>query len=461
VLNLSAGDLPGRSFFEIYRDVPDMIAQTQRVLSGDAFAARVTVGDRVVETWYSPLTGADTAVFGATGVSVDLTSRAALERRDAQAQKMEAVGRLAAGIAHDFNNLLVPVGGYAELVAATLDDADARRADLLEIRKAAERAAALTRQLLAFSRRQVLQQTVLDLNVVVRNIETLLRRTIGVHVELVLNLTTPIDPIRADATQLQQVLLNLAINARDAMPGGGQLRFSTDALHVAAATGRGDPLMAPSRYVRLTVSDTGTGMTPAVQAQVFEPFFTTKGANGGTGLGLATVYGIVKQSGGFIAVDSQLGHGTTFTIYLPAVEEAVTVPEVAERVEATCGLETILVAEDDQSVRRLTTNVLRQSGYTVLEACNGHEALAVAHAHAGTLRLLVTDLVMPGVDGRTLATRLTADHPGLRVLYTSGCAADSVPHPAQDGLPFLAKPFTTVELVRSVRQALNDTQPVT
>ncbi len=457
MMDLKPRELVGRSVFELYRDVPEVIANTQRALDGGTFTAAVTLGELVVETWFSPLRDHQGIVTGALGVSLDVTTRRRLEQQYLQAQKMEAVGQLAAGVAHDFNNLLVAIGGYAELVMGTLDATDTRYADLLEVRKASERAAVLTRQLLAFSRRQPVHLKVLDLNLLVGNVQKLLRRTLREDIDLVLSLDAVVEPIRADPTDLEHVLLNLAVNARDAMPGGGQLRFATGNVDVDEALTARLPSMPTGRYVRLTVTDTGTGMTPEVQARIFEPFFTTKDHSQGTGLGLATAYGIVKQSGGFIWVTSRPGHGTSFEIYFPAVHEAIERPDDTEDVgPMSGGSETIVLAEDDGAVRRLASEVLKRWGYTVLDARDGDEALAVARSHGGIIHLLITDAVMPGLGGRALAGKLTEDHPFVRVLYTSGYAMDVMLRAGiEERVPFLPKPFLPLDLVRMVREVLD------
>ncbi len=389
-------------------------------------------------------------------VSSDVTERKNLEEQLRQGQKMEAVGLLAGGIAHDFNNLLTAISGYTELVMETVDEADSRRGDLLEVRKAAERAAALTRQLLAFSRKQMLQTRVLDVNTLVAEIHKLLRRTIPEHIDVVLDLQSLMDPVRADLGQLEQVLLNLAVNAADAMPQGGQLRFATTVADVDAVWARRHPPMTAGRYVRLTVSDTGVGMSEETQSRIFEPFLTTKPPGKGTGLGLATVYGIVKQSGGFIWVASQLDQGTTFDVYLPAVHEAIepALPSVP-RAEPRAGSETILIAEDDGGVRALARDVLRRCGYRVLEARDGDEALTIAREYGKEIHLLITDMVMPGLSGRLLADRLTALRPDIRVLYSSGYS-ESTLHAGLDGHPtLLAKPYPPAELLHRVREILD------
>jgi len=459
-VGLTPAKLIGRTFFEVYRDAPEMLSNTRRVLDGDTFTARATVDGFEIETSHSPVRGDRGTVIGALGVSVDVTGRLVFERRYRDTQKMEAVGRLAAGVAHDFNNLLIAIGGYTELVMESLDPTDERRSHLLEVRKAADRAAALTRQLLTFSRRQVLQPKLVDVNLLVGDLQNFLRRTLGADVDLVLDLQPGLDPVRVDPAQLEHALVNLAVNARDAMPTGGRLRFATDMVDVPDAFAVHRPPLKPGRYVHILVSDNGVGMPPEIQARIFDPFFTTKPPGQGTGLGLATVYGVVKQSDGVIRVDSTVGEGTTFSIYLPAVP-GTPEPEAATRAPASKGgKETILIVEDDDAVRALMRQILGRAGYTVVEARDGDEALTVARAQQDTLALVVTDIVLPGLGGRALAARLIADRPRLRVLYTSGYATDAMLRD-DDGtsLPFLAKPFLPLELVRRVRETLDAAGP--
>jgi CheY-like chemotaxis protein len=372
---------------------------------------------------------------------------------------MEAIGLLAGGIAHDFNNLLTAIGGYTEMVLETLDGSDARRADLKEVAKGAQRAAALTRQLLAVSRRQILQPTVLDVNGMVAEVQKLLRRTIPEHIKLQLELRPVLDLVRADRGQLEQVVLNLAINAGDAMPQGGHLRLATDTVDVDEKLANRHVPMPVGRYVRLIVSDTGTGMTPETQAHIFEPFFTTKEGSNGTGLGLATVYGIVKQSGGFIWVESHVGRGTKFEIYLPVVHEPAEPPvQVASAVDIGGGSQTILLAEDDGAVRRLSRDVLASQGYTVLEARDGDEALAIARRYPNAIHLLIADVVMPGLSGRDLAARLTLDRRDVRVLYTSGYTESVMTRSGfEEGLTLLPKPFLPNDLLRKVKETFDST----
>jgi two-component system, cell cycle sensor histidine kinase and response regulator CckA len=398
-------------------------------------------------------------------VTSDITERKQLEAQLWGAQQMEAVGRLAGGIAHDFNNLLTAIGGFTELVLLTFDETDRRRGDLLEVQKGAKRAASLTHQLLAFSRRQILQPKVLDLNALVGDIEKLLHRTIGEDIELNLNLDPMLEPLRADPSQLEQVVVNLAVNARDAMPKGGQLRFVTEMVDVDHEAAQRRAPMPPGRYVRLTITDTGTGIPPEIRQHIFEPFFTTKERDKGTGLGLATVYGIVKQSGGFVSVTSQLGFGSSFEIYFPPVHEAVEeFVRVEQPASVTGGSETILIAEDDGAVRRLASVTLRQYGYTVLEARDGEHALQLARSDRHRdIHLLITDVVMPGLSGHELASQFATERPGMRVVYTSGYAEPITMRTGVDrDVPLLAKPFLLNDLVRLVRESLDSpNRPVT
>jgi signal transduction histidine kinase/CheY-like chemotaxis protein len=429
------------------------------------------VGLKGIERWAdSRAVPFDTVMDGSSpqravlSVASDITERKQLEAELRGAQQMEAVGRLAGGIAHDFNNLLTAISGFTELVLHTFEETDPRRADLFEVRKGAMRAAALTRQVLAFSRRQILQPKVLDLNALVGNIQKLLHRTIGEDIELVMHFDPALEPVRADPNQLEQVVLNLAVNARDAMPKGGQLRFVTEMVDVDRVAAQRHAPMPAGRYVRLTITDTGTGIAPEIEEHIFEPFFTTKERHKGTGLGLATVHGIVTQSGGFVWATSQPGLGTSFEIYLPAVHEAVDKLVRVEQVESvTGGTETILIAEDDGAVRRLASITLRQAGYTVLEARDGEDALRLARSDGHRdIHLLVTDVVMPGLSGRDLASQFATERPEMRVLYTSGYAETITMRAGVDGdVPLLAKPFLPNDLVRVVRERLDSPTPRT
>jgi nitrogen-specific signal transduction histidine kinase/CheY-like chemotaxis protein len=404
---------------------------------------------------------------------LDVTEKKELEHQFLQSQKMEAIGRLAGGVAHDFNNLLTVVSGYSDILLSRLSWNDPDREWIREIHKAGEQAAALTRQLLAFSRKQVLEPRVVNLNEVVADIERMLCRLIGEDVQLATAFAPRLRSVKVDPGQIEQVILNLAVNSRDAMPQGGKLTIETanvSGVQIAdrrlqneKTPGGGESLPGRSLpichrdYVLLAVSDTGCGMRPEVLEHIFEPFFTTKAAGKGTGLGLATVYGIVQQSTGFIRVYSEPGWGTTFKIYFPAVESSTRSEESAFRVEAPLGGdETILVVEDDAAVRTLIRLALVSHGYTVLVAERGEEAIRLAGSHAGPIHLLVTDVVMPEMGGREAADRLTALRPGLKVLYVSGYTDDAVVRHGvlEAQAHFMQKPFAPSALVAKVRQIL-------
>ncbi len=402
------------------------------------------------------------ARLAAERAAADLRSAATQQRRLEeqllQAQKMEGIGRLAGGIAHDFNNLLTAILGYAELMESQLGDDEGLKSELREIRSAGERAAALTRQLLAFSRRQVMQPRTLDLNDVVSDVGKLLARLIGEDVTLVTRLEPALGSVEADPGQLEQVLMNLAVNARDAMPKGGTLTFETANAVLDADFAAVHPGAVPGAYVVLTVTDGGSGMTEEVRRHVFEPFFTTKEKGKGTGLGLATAYGIVKQSGGYITVDSEAGRGATFRIYLPRVEGTATTSERTKSPSLSpTGTETILLVEDEVGVRNLSASVLKTQGYVVLEAASGDTALEVARSQPGPIQLVVTDVVMPGMSGRELWERLRILRPDARVLFMSGYTDDVIAQHGvlEPGIAFLQKPFTPFGLAGKVREVLD------
>jgi CheY-like chemotaxis protein len=372
---------------------------------------------------------------------------------------MEAVGQLAGGVAHDFNNLLTVIGGRCYLMLAKLGPDDELRREVELVRGAAERAARLTHQLLALSRKQVLEPRVLDLNETVTGIEPLLRRLIGEDIEISVTGGSDLGRVKADAGQLEQVILNLAVNARDAMPQGGRLVLETANAAVDERAARRTPDLAPGSYVLLCVTDSGHGMDAATRAQIFEPFFTTKEVGKGTGLGLATVYGIVKQSGGFIEVESELGRGASFKVYLPRVEEAVAVPETA-RVSGTRprGSETVLLVEDDENLRTLAREILTVHGYTVLEAASPRDALRTNQTHQGSIDLVLTDVVMPEMNGRQLADHLKVSRRAMRVLFMSGytgAALGAGGEMADFTGQLLQKPFTPDGLTRRVREVLD------
>jgi two-component system, cell cycle sensor histidine kinase and response regulator CckA len=380
--------------------------------------------------------------------------RKSLEEQMQQSQRLESLGLLAGGVAHDFNNLLAVILNYARFAEPEIHDAEVRE-DVRQIRLAATRAAELTKQLLAFSRREVIHPRVIEPNKLVADLEKLLRRTLGEDIELTTGFAAGLPPVKADPTKLEQVLLNLAVNARDAMPNGGTLRVETSAVDLEGAAAEAEGL-APGLYVVLAVTDSGCGMSPEVAAHVFEPFFTTKERGKGTGLGLATVYGIVKQAGGGIALQSERGVGTAFRVFLPASAEEA--DSDGTSVAPAGGRETILVAEDEPAVRELTRRILQTAGYSVLTAGSGDEALAVAAANGGPIQLLLTDLVMPGMSGKQLAQRFRTERPDCRVLYMSGYFDDVV---AEKGVfraevAFLAKPFSREDLLGRIRAVLAD-----
>jgi PAS domain S-box-containing protein len=394
----------------------------------------------------------------ALAMAHDVTKRKSVETQLLQAQKMEAVGRLAGGIAHNFNNLLTVILGSSDLLLEGLRVDHQSRADLEDIQKAGQRAAALTRQLLAFSRQQVLAPQVLDLNALIADLEKMLRRLIGEDIEFRTVLAPDLGAVRADPGQLEQVIMNLAVNARDAMPHGGKLTVETINADLDDAYAQAHVPLVAGRYAMLAVSDTGIGMDTQVKAHIFEPFFTTKEKGKGTGLGLATVYGIVKQTDGYIWVYSEPGQGTSFKIYLPHVAAAPEPPAPKPLVPASlAGSETVLLAEDEEAVRNFTRRVLAAHGYTVLTAADGQEALHLAEQHAGPIHLLLTDVVMPNMGGRELAERLVAARHDTKVLYLSGYTDDAIVHHGvlEPGIAFLQKPFTLQGLARKLREVLD------
>jgi PAS domain S-box-containing protein len=395
----------------------------------------------------------------------DRTERAVLERELHHAQKMDAIGQLAGGMAHDFNNLLTAIFGYCDLLLNDIPATDSRRGDVEEIKKAATAAASLTDRLLAFSRKQIIEPKVLDLNAVVGDMGRLLQRVIGEDVEMELNLAPTLGRVKADPHQIGQVLMNLVVNARDAMPQGGKLTITTDNIALDDTYARMHAGVVPGPHVMIAVSDTGTGMSTEIQGRLFEPFFTTKPAGKGTGLGLASVYGIVKQSGGNIWVYSEVGHGTTFKVYLPlvdatadeAVPAAVSPPPAAPPPAVSTNGATILLVEDNPSLEQIARRILKRYGYTVLSAPSAEEAVRVSRGHVGAIDLLLTDVVMPGQSGPSLATLLTTERPAMRVLHMSGYTDDAVVrHGALSGTAaFLQKPFTPEGLSRKVREVLS------
>jgi len=422
-----------------------------------------------IESSANPIVDDHGTIVGFLAVQRDITERTRVEAalresedRLRQAHKMEAVGRLAGGIAHDFNNLLTTINGYAELALRALPGDDRNRRYLTEIKKAGDRAAALTRQLLAFGRKQVLQPLVLELGALLADVGTMLRRTIGEDIRLVTATSPDLAPVFADPGQVVQILMNLSINSRDAMPDGGEITIEARNAQVGEDILRAHPDATPGSYVLLIVRDTGRGMSDEIKAHIFEPFFTTKGVGKGTGLGLSTVYGIVEQSGGFIDVESEVGVGTTFSIYLPgAVGVADPPAKKASVTPYVRGSETVLLVEDEASVSELLSKILVGAGYVVLEARDPDDALTMTSRYSDPIHLLITDVVMPGMNGWVLASRVLAMRPGIRTLMISGYAVDALEGEDDKRLdpqtPFLQKPFTSIQLLRSVREALDGT----
>ena len=461
----SAADVLG---LDMARDVYADAAERQRLVERDTYSDRQY--DSVEATWKRrdgrllTVQLSVRAVRNAAGrveyyetFVRDVTDQRRLQQQVLQSQKMEAVGRLAGGIAHDFNNLLTVITSYSDLLLEDLAPGDAKRDDLEQVRKAADGAAALTRQLLAFSRQQVVEPRVVSLNTVVEGLQKILRRVIGEDIELTTTLAPDLGAVRADVGQLEQVLMNLAVNARDAMPTGGRLTVETANVEHDPEYARDREAAAVRQFAMLAVSDTGCGMDEATKARIFEPFFTTKEPGKGTGLGLATVYGIVKQAGGFIWVYSEPGQGTSFKIYLPEVDSTAERTTAVAGARAPRGTETVLLVEDAAAVRAVTKQALERQGYVVLEAPDGEAALRLAQQHRGPIHLLLTDVVMPRVSGRELAERLTQVRPDMKVLYASGYTDDSVVRHGilELGTAYLQKPFSPESLARKVRDVLD------
>ncbi|HSY57919.1 MAG TPA: CHASE4 domain-containing protein [Terriglobales bacterium] len=461
ILGLVSGEMAGKSLYEYFHtDDPEFlaIAAHRKALAGERVTYELDWQKHVFESHVQPLRSTEGVVIGVIGVALDITDRKHLADQLRVSQKMQAVGELAGGVAHDFNNLLMIVKGHAEMLLDRIADSSPARHNLEQIQGATDRAATLTRQLLAFSRKQVLQPKVIDLNDVVAGMIKMFARVIGENIELAFLPGSKLASVKADPGQMEQVLLNLVVNARDAMPDGGRLTIETSNVEVDRVSASQHPAMEAGSYVVLVVSDTGCGMDAGTQARIFEPFFTTKGHGKGTGLGLATVYGVVKQSGGFIWVYSEVDRGTTFKIYLPQVTADVD-RLVAEKASSgpTPGTETVLFVEDEESVREVVRDYLGRSGYRVLHAADGIQALETAGAHKGPIHILVTDVVMPRLSGRELVTRLSAARPDLKVLYISGYTDDSIFRHGvlEGGVAFLQKPFNLKDLAQKIREVLD------
>jgi two-component system cell cycle sensor histidine kinase/response regulator CckA len=405
----------------------------------------------------TPLTEDDGTITHFIAIKQDITERIQLETQFLQAQKLESVGRLAGGVAHDFNNLLGVIIGYAEFVLAELPEGSSLRADVSEIRSAGDRATTLVRQLLAFSRKQIMKVEITDLNRVVAEAEKILRRLIGEDIELKFLPNRNLGKIKVDPGQIEQVIMNLAVNARDAMPNGGTLTFETGNIDLDEAYAARHKFAVPGPYVMLAVTDTGTGMDSATVEKIFEPFFTTKELGKGTGLGLATVYGIVKQSGGNIWVYSEVGHGTVFKLYFPRVFDEAYVERIVPSLETLRGNETILIVEDDEKLRNVTQRMLENAGYKVLSFTNGADVMKFLTHCEENIHLVITDMVMPRMSGRELAENLLKLWPKLKVIYVSGYANGSMGQHGlvEENMQFIEKPFSEIELTRKVREVLD------
>lgn len=409
----------------------------------------------------SAIRSSDGSISGLVSVIRDITERKHLEEQFRQSQKMEAIGQLAGGVAHDFNNILTVIKGVCQLSLLDIKEGDPLYENLKEIERSAERAANLTRQLLAFSRKQILEPQVLNLNGLIKDLDKMLHRLLGEDIEIAIFLEEGLGRVRVDPGQIEQVIINLSVNARDAMPRGGKLTIETTNMELDEEYARRHISVKPGSYVMLSISDTGVGMRPEIKERIFEPFFTTKKMGKGTGLGLSTVYGIVKQSGGNIWVYSEPGHGTTFKIYLPRVDEPLEKPQKEAMGEIPKGSETILVVEDEETVRKLAVRLLKKQGYEVLEAQDGGRAFMLCEEYREPIHLILTDVVMPGMSGRKLVERLKEIHPEAKALYMSGYTDNVILHHGilEKGIEFIQKPFTLESLSRKVREVLDTSNP--
>ncbi|MES1177634.1 MAG: response regulator [Myxococcales bacterium] len=461
--------LEGSSYFETWlatigarEQASKVQAGLQAVQSGQqgSFSLEYSVPLRSTTRFFSLSIARfpDRGVFLLAVEHEDITSRKQLERQFHHAQKMDAIGQLAGGVAHDFNNLLTVIRSYGDLLLQEFVPGSQQRGDMDQILKATDAASALTKQLLAFGRQQMVKLEILDVNVIIGELDKMLRRLIGEDIEYATVLEPSVSRVEADAGQLQQILMNLVINARDAMPRGGKLTVETKAVFLDEAYSHSHDGVAPGRYASIEVTDTGTGMSPEVQARVFEPFFTTKDIGKGTGLGLSTVYGIVQQCRGHIWVYSELDRGTTFKIYLPCVDQPLSRAKASSAPAPTTGSETVLVVEDNAAVRSVLCRVLKDAGYVVLDACDAVQATEICISHREHIDLLLTDVVMPGVSGPELAAELQQKRPDMKVLFMSGYSGSAITRHGmlREGLVFLQKPFSPGSVTRAVRAALGD-----
>jgi two-component system cell cycle sensor histidine kinase/response regulator CckA len=452
-------DMIGKSLVKTAAGQEDLtrVEEHLAALAGNKVAYDVTFNEKDYQAHVAPLTSADGEIVGCVGLAVDVTEQKALEMQMRHAQKMEAVGRLAGGIAHDFNNLLTVIAGYCDITLLKLGPNDPLRNNIDQVNKACDRAAGLTRHLLAFSRKQVLRPKALNLNTILSEMNRMMPPLIGEDIQLVIELCPNLRRVKADAGQIEQILANLAVNARDSMPSGGELSMKTSNIVLDHEIASRFESVPSGLYVLLTVSDTGHGMNPETLCQVFEPFFTTKEVGKGTGLGLSTVHGIVKQSGGYVSVDSEVGRGTTFKIYLPQVDDEVVEVETRAPTALLKGKETVLLVEDDNQVRSIAATALEISGYDVLLAAHGDEALLLCERTNKKIDLLLTDIVMPRMSGQELSTRLLKMRPGMGVLYMSGYSENAITHHGvmEKGTEFIEKPFSLEALTRKVRRVLD------
>jgi PAS domain S-box-containing protein len=469
IFGWTESDVSGQSYATVADHKPEEVeAFIESALRGEIIPAVETKRKRKdgssidVSISSAALRDGQGKVNGVMAVIADIAGRKHLEEQFLQSQKMEAVGRLAGGIAHDFNNLLTAIIGYSQMALLRLPSEDPLRKDIHEIETAGQRAASLTSQLLAFSRRQVIQPRVLSLNSVVADLSKMLQRVIGEDIELNSNLDSEIGFVKADCGQIEQIVMNLVVNARDAMPEGGKLTIETSTVELDEGYASEHVDVCPGPYVMMAITDTGTGMDKETESRIFEPFFTTKEQGKGTGLGLSTVYGIVKQSGGHIGVHSEQGRGTTFKLYLPQVDEDEGLPVEDPRETPAKGTETVLLVEDELQVRKFAALVLRDTGYKVLEASDGEGALSLAKQHKGRIHLLLTDVVMPGMSGKELSERLKQHRPGIKVIFASGYTDDTILHHGVLGpeMEFIQKPFTLSGLTSKVRQVLGKAEQV-
>jgi PAS domain S-box-containing protein len=448
----------GHAIFETYANTPKIAEFSRRALQSESFHEQVEINGLTVEMWWTPVFDEAGHFSGTICVGVDVSERVRLEAHLRQAQKMEAIGRLAGGVAHDFNNHLMVISSFATLAIERLHDTPDIRQDVEQIHQAAQSAAHLTSQLLAFSRRQIVQPRLLDLGAEVTRIESMVRRLIGENIHLTTNLPNDLARVKADPGQIEQIVMNLVVNARDAMPQGGRITIEGDNVELNETVMESGSGGVSGRYVRLAVTDTGIGMDEETRGSIFEPFFTTKELGKGTGLGLATVYGLVRQNGGLIMVDSEPGRGASFKIYLPAmVGEIVPKPAPTESDQSLAGGETILVVEDQHGVLDVIGRMLSFHGYKVLSAASGIEAAKISVEYSGVIDLVISDLIMPDIAGHKLTAKLHADRPAMRVLYMSGHTDDTVIRLgiANSGFPFLQKPFSSQALLKKVREMLD------